>query len=354
VCAAVAQEVGRLLAVDRGYVGRYDADETMAHVAAWSATAETLPVGIQTPAGAGTVAGLVRETGRAARVEYDEDSPVGRRMGIRFGVGAPITVEGSLWGIIGVASTGVEPPPVGTEERLASFGGLVATAIANAEAQAELRASRARIVASADEARRRIERDLHDGSQQRLVSLVLRLRAAREAVPAGLGGLAGELDGVMAGLDGVLDELREFSRGIHPPILAAGGLGVALRALARRSPVPVALRVGVEGRLPVAVEVGAYFVVSEALANVAGHARASAVEVGVQAVGGVLRVWVRDDGVGGARFVRGSGLVGLRDRVEALGGRIALDSAPGAGTRLEVELPLTPGAVAHRSSSPAP
>ncbi|HVN61342.1 MAG TPA: sensor histidine kinase, partial [Gaiellaceae bacterium] len=223
--------------------------------------------------------------------------------------------------------------------RLGRFTELLATAIANAEAQTKLAASRARIVASADETRRRFERDLHDGAQQRLVSLALRLRGAQAAVPPELDELAAELDDVVRGLNIALDELREFARGIHPAILAEGGLVPALKSLARRSALPVDLTIRVDERLSEPIEVAAYYVVSEALANAAKHAQASAVVVGVEVDDAVLRVSVRDDGVGGADFVPGSGLVGLRDRVEALGGRISLESPPGAGTSVEVELP---------------
>jgi signal transduction histidine kinase len=195
-------------------------------------------------------------------------------------------------------------------------------------------------VATADATRRRIERDLHDGAQQRLVSLALELRAAQAAAPPGAGELVQELDGVAAGLAGVLDELREIARGIHPAALAEGGLRPALKALARRSTVPVRLHVQVEGRLPEPVETAAYYVVSEALTNAAKHAHASVADVEVAAAGGVLHVRVRDDGRGGADFGHGSGLIGLRDRAEALGGQIWLHSPPGAGTALKIALPL--------------
>ena len=225
--------------------------------------------------------------------------------------------------------------------RLAGFTELVATAIANAGAQAEVTASRARIVAAADQARRQIERDLHDGAQQRLVTLALQLRAARAAVPPELGELGAELDRAAAGATGALDELREIARGIHPAILAEGGLRRALRTLARRSPIPVELQVRADERLPDQVEVSAYYVVAEALTNAARHSRASAVSVEVEVAGEVLRVAVRDDGAGGADLARGTGLVGLKDRVQALGGRIFLDSRSGAGTSLQAEFPLT-------------
>ena len=199
-------------------------------------------------------------------------------------------------------------------------------------------ASRARIVAAADQARRRIERDLHDGAQQRLVSLALQLRAAQAAMPPELGA---QLDRAVAEATGALDELREIAHGIHPAILAERGLAPTLKTLARRSPIPVDLQVQVNERLPEPVEVSAYYVIAEALANAAKHARASTVSVHIEVVGDVLLLTVRDDGAGGADFTHGTGLVGLKDRVEALGGRIFLDSPPWAGTSLRVELPLT-------------
>jgi signal transduction histidine kinase len=203
----------------------------------------------------------------------------------------------------------------------------------------ELAASRARIVAAADETRRQIERDLHDGAQQRLVSLALELRAAQAAAPLD-GELEGQLARIAEGLVRAVDELREMARGIHPAVLSEGGLAPALKALARRSPIPVELDVRAEGRLPERIEVAAYYVVSEALTNAAKHAHAAVVHVEVEAAGGVLRLSVRDDGAGGADPAGGTGLIGLNDRVEALGGTIAIASPAGAGTSVDVELPL--------------
>jgi signal transduction histidine kinase len=216
----------------------------------------------------------------------------------------------------------------------------LATAIANAESRAEIAASRARIVAAADDTRRRIERDLHDGAQQRLVSLGLELRAVQAEVPPALGELEGELSRLADGLATVQDELREFARGIHPAILAEGGIGPALKTLARRCTVPVKLDVQAHTRLAEQVEVATYYVVSEALTNAAKHAHASVVHVEVQSVHGVLRLRVRDDGAGGADPIRGSGLVGLKDRIEAVGGAITVHSPVGGGTSLDVQLPL--------------
>jgi signal transduction histidine kinase len=240
---------------------------------------------------------------------------------------------------------------------------LAATAIADAQAReelqrvrAELAAVRARAAAAADETRRRIERDLHDGAQQRLVLLALRLRVAQASVPPQFGELHAELGRVAAGLTSVLDELREYARGIHPAILAEHGLGPALRTLACHSPVPVRLEVRTAARLPERVELTVYYVISEALTNVAKHAGASAAHVDVEAVGGVIRLSVSDDGVGGADPARGSGLAGLRDRVEAIGGTLIVRSCPGAGTRLIAELPAQPfpDAAGTKSSPSAP
>jgi signal transduction histidine kinase len=227
-----------------------------------------------------------------------------------------------------------------TESRLTEFTELVATAIANAENRTELMASRARIVAAADETRRRIERDLHDGIQQRLVSLVLELRAAQATVPSGLDELEGELSSVAKGLASASDELREIARGIHPAILSEGGLVPALRALCRRSPVPVALDLRAERRLPQRVEVAAYYVVSEALTNAAKHAGAHVVHVELDTRDTVVRLEIRDDGVGGADPRLGSGLIGLSDRVDAVGGRLDVRSPAGSGTTLLIEVPV--------------
>jgi signal transduction histidine kinase len=259
-----------------------------------------------------------------------------RKLGIRAAVGVPVSVEGRLWGVMAVGSS-ARPLPAGTEARLAGFTELAATAIANAEAQAALTASRARIVATADATRRRIERNLHDGAQQRLVSLALDLRAAEAAVPPAAGE---QLDRVAAGLDGVLEDLREIGRGLHPAILADGGLRPALKTLARRSAIPVDLDVRVRGRLPEPVEIAAYYTVAEALSNAAKHARAATADVQVTTGDGSVHLRVRDDGRGGANFGHGSGLVGLRDRAEALAGHLQVHSPPGEGTTPEVDLPL--------------
>jgi signal transduction histidine kinase len=265
---------------------------------------------------------------------------VATQFGYRSAVGAPVVVQGRLWGVLLVASVSEQLLAPDTETRLASFTELVATAISNAENLTELRASRARIVAAADRARKQIERDLHDGAQQDLVSLTFALRGAQTDVGPGLGKLEGELAHIAEGLVSVQDNLREIARGIHPAILAEGGLASALKVLARRCTVPVQLDVRISGRLPDRVEVAAYYVVAEALTNAAKHANASVVEVDAEAAGRVLHLCVRDDGSGGADPVRGSGLVGLNDRVEALGGTITIQSPAGEGTSLHAALPF--------------
>jgi signal transduction histidine kinase len=204
----------------------------------------------------------------------------------------------------------------------------------------ELAASRARIVTAADDARRRLERDLHDGAQQRLVSLGLELSAAQASVPAELAGLREQMSGIARGLTGVLQDLQEISRGIHPAILSQKGVGPALKSLARRSAVPVDLDFALDRRIPESAEVAVYYVVAEALTNTAKHARASHVDVFLQTAGANLHVSIRDDGIGGADFTKGSGLIGLTDRVEAVGGHLEICSDPGRGTSLLAVIPL--------------
>ncbi|HEV8647971.1 MAG TPA: GAF domain-containing protein [Actinomycetes bacterium] len=345
VFAAVAEEAGRLLGTDTAHVLRYEHDGTVTVVAGWSREGDPLLVGTRYTIEDHSLSALVLRTGRPARTDSypDAPGPVGAsvwQLGIRSSVGCPIMVQGRLWGTTAVSSKRPEPLPAGTEAHIADFTELAATAIANSQARAELAASRARIVRAADDTRRRIERDLHDGIQQRLVSLGLDLRAAQAGVPAESPELGSQLARVADGLGGAQEELQELSRGIHPAILSQGGLGPALKALARRSAVPVELDVHLQGRLPAPVEVAAYYVVAEALANAAKHAHASVAHVQVQGGDGRLHLSVRDDGVGGADPARGSGLVGLSDRVQALGGTITVHSPVGEGTTLQVDLPV--------------
>ena len=255
-------------------------------------------------------------------------------------------------GIVSIASRRA-PLHAGTEARLAGFTELAATAVANAEARAEVTASRARIVAAADQTRRRIEQDLHDGAQGPLVTLALQLRAAKAAVPPELGELGAELDRARRG-DRRAGRSARDPRGIHPVVLAKGGLRFALKTLARRCPIPVDLQVHAKERLPEPVEVSAYYVVAEALTNAARHAHASAVGVEAEIVGDLLRVTVRDDGVGGASLAGSSGLAGLKDRVEALGGRIVLHSPPGRVPACARSSPLPPRMTASPPVRPGP
>jgi signal transduction histidine kinase len=343
VFAAVTGEACRLLSVEYVALGRY-VPEGAFTVAAWSGEFVP-PAGGRWTLGGKNVATLVFETGRPARVDNyaDASGPIGvavREWGSRSAVGTPIIVEGRLWGVMIARSRPEQPLPTDTEARLASFTELVATAIANTESRAALAASRARIVAAADATRRRIERDLHDGIQQRLVSLGLEVRGAQATVPPQLGELESALSRIADELASVFDELREISRGIHPAILSDGGLKLALSALCRRSAVPVELGLRAEGRLPERVEVAAYYVVSEALTNAAKHAHASVVNVEIATHDAILRLAIRDDGIGGADPGQGSGLLGLSDRIEALGGTLQVTSPAGNGTTLLVEIPL--------------
>ena len=345
---AVAAGTGRVLGADCTSVARFEPDGAATVVGSWAkpgAPGLAPTLGSRTPPEEASLTGLPRRTRGPARVaDYETMSGAAsawaQKHGIRSSAGSPIIVEGRQWGMITAASRGAGPEPEDTEERLLGFTELVAMAIANTESRAQLEASRARVVAAADQTRRRIERDLHDGTQQRLISLALELRAAEAQVPPERKDLTEQLSRAAQGLAEVVEELREISRGLHPTILEKGGLGPALRALARRAGVPVELSLRLDGRLPEGAEIAAYYVVSEALTNAAKHARASAVQVDIGMAGEVLRMLVRDDGAGGADPSRGSGLIGLRDRVEAVGGRIEITSPPGGGTSLLVTIPV--------------
>jgi signal transduction histidine kinase len=344
VFAAVTREVLRHFGSGTARMIRYEADGTSTLVANEGTTGPHVRVGKRWEGYPTTgLTATVWETGRPARVDDYRDLPGGEpyvREGLRSAVGMPILVDGRLWGMI-AAGSGDGPPPDGIEQRMTEFTDLVATAVANAQNRAELVASRARIVAATDAARRQIERDLHDGVEQRLLRLVVRLRSAAALHESDE--IRAEIADVARELMSVIDELREISRGIHPEVLSRAGLRSALRALGRRSTIPVEMDVRVEGRLPGPIEVGAYYVVSETLTNAVRHARASVVEVDAEASDGTLRVCVRDDGVGGADPGLGSGLVGLKDRIEALGGTFSMHSPAGGGTTVTCELPMLVG-----------
>jgi signal transduction histidine kinase len=341
---AVRHEVARMFNTPLSVLLRYDADGTATVLA--TADGYLDPIGRSWPVeGDSSAIAQVCRTGLPARADYTRPAqgPIAaaaQAVGAQSAVGVPVVVDGTLWGVMAVGSRETEPLPADFEGRLAQFTELLATAIANAEGRAELDASRARIVATADATRRQIERDLHDGAQQQLVSLALALRAAQATVPEELEQHRSELGCVVDGLTAALDDLREIARGIHPAGLSEDGLTPALKRLVSRSPLRVNLDVRADGRFPEPVEVTAYYVVSEALTNAAKHADTPVVDVAVAADGGALRVEVRDDGRGGADPAEGSGLFGLKDRIEAIGGTMRLTSPPGAGTALTVVLPL--------------
>jgi signal transduction histidine kinase len=337
---AVTAEGGSVLAAQSTSLLRYGVAGTSSVVASWSESRQSTEGAPGPTSDTDGIGAAVLRAGRAVRMDEGEAAP--GRSGPRLVVGAPVFVEGAIWGSMIAGWTGEGAVPGDAESRITDFTELVATAVANANSRTELAASRSRVVAAADETRRRIERDLHDGTQQRLVSLALQLHAAQTAVPPGFDELQAQLTQATTGLAGAVEDLQEISRGIHPAILSRGGLGPALRTLARRSAVPVDVKISADGRLPERVEVTAYYVVSEALTNVAKHAQASLAHVEVEAGDAHLRLSIRDDGAGGADFGRGSGLIGLRDRVEALGGRIEMTSEHGRGTSILVTIPIVP------------
>ena len=342
VFAAVAEEVGRLLRVDGGTLYRFEPDSIATVVADWGEDQALLPVGTKIALGGENVATRVLHSGRSARVDdYDKASgPIGehaRRLGVRSGVGSPVVVDGRLWGALVAISRRSELLPLDIEVRIGEFTELVATAISNIDARVDLAASRARIVAAADEERRRVARDLHDGAQQRLVHTMITLKLARQGLEAG--GAAAELVAeALEQAERAHVELRELVYGLLPAVLAHGGLGAGVDALASRMPVPVDHDVAVE-RLPASVEATAYYIVAESLTNVAKHAGATKAVVRVRLEGGLLLIQVCDDGVGGAR-PEGSGLLGLADRLAVFDGRLWIRSPAGQGTLVEAEIPL--------------
>ncbi|MEV6926640.1 DUF4118 domain-containing protein [Dactylosporangium sp. NPDC051485] len=348
VFAAVALELGRLFKGFGAALTRYEPDGTVSRVSGYDESGHPLPPALNVGIEGDNLASTIARTRRSARVD-DYDAATGpiavavRALGVRASIGVPVVVEGKLWGITMIMSWQPGPIPADAEQRLVDFTDLLATAIANADNRAQLIASRARLVTTADEVRRKIERDLHDGAQQRLVSLALELRMAADSVPAELPAVRSLLSQGVQGLNEMHKSLRELGRGIHPALSSQGGLAPALKTLARRSTVPVELTLDIGRRLPERVEVASYFVVSETLANAVKHSHASVVLVVATADTTRIRLSIRDDGIGGADGSRGTGLVGLQDRVEALGGRLTVLSPPGRGTALTVEIPIENG-----------
>src|SRR4051794_21472474 len=346
IFSAVTNEMAQLFESPQTCVGRFEPDGSAMVVVGVSDGIQGISIGSRWELQDYMASARVYRTGRPARVERRDLEHVSgpmadvlREIGAVSNVGAPIAVEGKQWGFVTVTDVTKRLPP-DAETRLEKFAELLGTAIANADSRAELAASRARIVAAGDDARRRIERDLHDGAQQRLVTLAVALRRAEAKIPVGSDELRADLTRVAEGLTTAVDELRELSRGIHPSILTEGGLSPALKALGRRSPVRVKLDMGFDDRLPDQVEVAAYYTVSEALTNASKHANATRVRVCLSIEDDVLLLSIRDDGVGGADANRGSGLTGLRDRIEALEGQIKIESPSGGGTLIEVEIPI--------------
>ncbi len=343
---AVAHELAGCLGVANASLWRYESDYSATLIAARDDPVQTerMPVGSRWPLRGENIAAMVADSGRPVRMD-SHDTAVGdaaaliRRLGLRGGVGAPILVQGRLWGVAVVGSAG-EPLPPDTEQRVGEFTELVATAIANAEAHAALTASRARIITAADDARRHLERDLHDGAQQRLISLALQLRSIEAGLPSELGSLKEQISDAVDGLSAASADLQELARGIHPAILSRGGLGPALKMLARRCAIPVTIRLEIEGRIPEPAAVAAYYVAAESMTNATRHAQASGMDIDVRIDGSNLVLSIRDDGVGGADSSNGSGLVGLIDRVEALGGHMEIASPLGGGTALHVAIPI--------------
>jgi PAS domain S-box-containing protein len=336
----VIEEVGRLLEAQSSNMIRYDGSGEATVIGGWSADGvQSVPIGSTVRVDGDTAAARVWRTGRPARIDSyagleGELAETLRSLGFRSAIAAPIVIAGRLWGAMIVSSIEPDPLPAGSEQRISDFAELAAQAMANAEAREQLAASRKRIVQAGDAERRRLERNLHDGAQQRLVSLSLTLRLA-----ARRHGDDPELTHAVEQLGEALEELRELARGIHPAVLTEYGLAPAIEALATRTPFPVDIEVALEDRLPAPVEAAAYYVVSEALTNVTKYAKASDVRVHVFRDDGSAHVEVRDDGCGGAQEENGTGLRGLADRVEALGGALWITSPPGEGTTLLAEIP---------------
>jgi signal transduction histidine kinase len=342
---AVIEEVGTLLGADLATVARYEeADHALTVVAGWAAAGEPRPEpGTRMPLEEGDLGTTVLRTGRAARRVGHDGAPatvaaVRRTLGIHSSVATPIVVGGRPWGGLVVHFKHTEPIPADAEGRLENFAELIATAVANAQARADLAASRARIVEAADGERRRVVRDLHDGAQARLVHAIIALERARGhgELPPGIAPMVAE---GLEHLRSAIDSLRELARGIHPAILTHSGLAAAVEALADSAPVPVAVAIP-EERFPRPVESAAYFVVAEALTNIVKYARASCARITATNTGTCLRLVIEDDGIGGAKREAGRGLAGLGDRVAALDGLLEIDSPAGDGTRITAEVPL--------------
>ena len=344
VFTAVSEEAARLLDVKYSAVFRYEGDDTATIVGSYDRdNVAIFDVGERIPADADTAIGRARDTGLPARINdyYAIDSDIARRLrdaGYRSTVAAPVFVGGVPWGAVGIAA--MERLPDDSEARLMALCELVSLAVASAQAREDLQTSRARIVKAGDEQRRRLERNLHDGAQQRLVSLALTLRLVRSRLAAGPETLEPLLQSASEELDNALEELRELARGLHPAALTEQGLASALRALGERLPIEVVVG-DFRRRLPEQLQATAYYIGSEALTNVAKHAHAKTARVAFSCDAETLRMEISDDGRGGADPREGSGILGLRDRAEAAGGALFVISPPGRGTIVTATLPLS-------------
>jgi signal transduction histidine kinase len=347
VFSTVTAEVGGLLGAQTANMVRYRHDGTADVIGGWNEPGvPSVPIGARLELDGETLAPKICRSGRPERVD-DYSGLTGvlaerlQALGIRSGVGAPVVVDGELWGAVVVSSVDVNTFARGDEHRIAAFTDLVAMALANAQTREHLAASRARVVAAGDGERRRLERDLHDGAQQRLVALAIGLRIIDRLVDTDPQAAHEALTRASEELSATLAELRELARGLHPAVLSDHGLEPAVRSLMQRAPLPVELTFEAAERPPDPVEVAAYYVIAESLTNVAKYARATVARVEVRALGDRLLIEVADDGVGGADVGKGSGLLGLEDRVAALGGRLHIESVPGAGTTVRADLPVT-------------
>jgi PAS domain S-box-containing protein len=342
---AVCEETGRLFGATSVNLAHFTEDGFNLTIAGWSLRGVHVPTSTVLPLEGDTINALVRATAAPGRYDSYQDAEGElaaqlRQLGIRSEVGAPVVVDGRVWGALIAGTDEPQPLPSGTEEQLAGFAELIATAVSNATARSELLASRARIVEAADEQRRRVVRDLHDGAQQGLIHAVmtLQLARARDDAPPELSRLVAD---ALEDTRGAIEELRELAHGLHPAILTHRGLAAAVEALADRAPLPVHTDIP-EERYPDSVESAAYFITAEALTNVAKYANASTASVTATSSAGSLVLTISDDGSGGASPSPGSGLSGLHDRVSALEGTLAVDSPPGRGTRVRAEIPLAP------------
>jgi signal transduction histidine kinase len=348
----VAGAIGSVHDADYSLISRYEPDQTMSVVAFWAAPdAAGLGVpdhlrwepGLRWKMEESTCAAETLRTGKPTRRTADQiGGDVGhwvRSLGVGHVLACPIKLQDQVWGEMALLYRCVKPPPEGTEQQVANFVELAGCTIAQAESRTQLIASRARLVKVFDAARRGLERDLHDGVQQRLVSLGLQLREAEACVPSGQQALEGHLRHIDEDLREIMRQVHEISHGLRPALLARGGLATALPSLARGFKIPVEFDINLPDQLNESAEMALYYFVSESLTNIAKHSHAHRATVQARRDDGVVSVAIHDDGSGGANPRQGSGIVGLQDRVEALGGTFKITSPPGEGTTIRATVP---------------